>query len=226
MEIHRLKQMGDYDPEVFKLMHKKTRALVKSLTRHIDERRFNVSRDIVESWFDDKLIYVFNKYYERFKDKPDVLLGHIINALKLFKFRIIKASYNKNGEIARNLIDMGQNNELLENIPEYDDTEFKEELCNQVHKYMKAHLSDDDAFLVWEVLTYPPDFILNKMRNPSSRIPSSLICEYFGVESSTSNVAFINDIREEIRLTILKAKIDLNPKPTLAFFEDLTIDID
>lgn len=96
MENHRLTQMKDYDPLVFGRIYQQTRPLVKTLIRGIDYSRFDVTPDIVESWFDDKFIFVFNKYCD--KHNEDVLKGHIINALRLFRNRVLKSAYTKKAE--------------------------------------------------------------------------------------------------------------------------------
>ena len=103
MELHRLKPMEEgYPVELFNKLYKETKYLRKSLTRQIDARRFGVSPDIVESWFDDKFIFVFNKH---FKDKnEDVLKGFLINSLRTFKLRILRKAYQKEGEFFQSFL--------------------------------------------------------------------------------------------------------------------------
>ena len=75
MELHRLQPMKPYDPKLFNELYKKTERLRKSLVYQIDSSRWGVTQDEVMSWFDDKFIFVFNKYQDQ--KKPDILLGYL-----------------------------------------------------------------------------------------------------------------------------------------------------
>ncbi len=61
-EIHRLQVFNEYDPELFERLYKKCKPLIKSLVRQVDSRRYNLSPDIIHSYFVDKFMLVFNKY--------------------------------------------------------------------------------------------------------------------------------------------------------------------
>ena len=94
MEIHRLKPMKEgYSVQLFNDLYKQTSKLRKKLASQIDYRRYGVTPDIIESWFDDKFIYVFNKHFDN-KD-TDVLKGFIINSLQVFKYRVLRGAYSK-----------------------------------------------------------------------------------------------------------------------------------
>ena len=85
MEIHRLVPMKTgYDELLFNKLYKETEALRNLLTYQIDHRRYGVTQDIIKSWFDDKFIFVFNKYYGDIEEGQ--LKGRIINALRTFKY--------------------------------------------------------------------------------------------------------------------------------------------
>ena len=51
-EINRLKELPeDYDVELFNFYYKSMTPLIRKLAKNIDPRRFNVSRDIIISYF-------------------------------------------------------------------------------------------------------------------------------------------------------------------------------
>lgn len=194
MELHRLKPMEDYDPKLFGELYSKTRGLVKKLSRNIDTKRFNVSQDILESWFDDKFIYVFNKYHKQYG--KEVLLGHIINSLKLFKYRILKTAYSQQSDFNMSLQTVGDDNSL-DNIPEYDDLVFREELVNNMWNYMRANL-DKDAFLIFELECCPPEYCLQRVKNRNSRISSKLYCEFLELDTTPETIKYIDYLRKVV----------------------------
>src|SRR5210317_15035 len=112
METHRLKPMREgYSPELFERLFNETKNLRKSLVYQIDCRRYGVTPDIMESWFEDKFIYVFNKYFDQ--HEPDILKGYIINALKIFKNRVLRKAYSKEGLFYSSNVELEGENELI-----------------------------------------------------------------------------------------------------------------
>ena len=61
-ELHRLTELKPYDEDLFNRLYKTCKPLIRGLVRGIDSRRFNVTPDIINSFFWDKFLYVFNKY--------------------------------------------------------------------------------------------------------------------------------------------------------------------
>ena len=62
-ELHRLKPMQEYDEATFNRLYKVCKPVIRNLTRQIDYKRFNLTPDIIQSYFWDKMLFVFNKYY-------------------------------------------------------------------------------------------------------------------------------------------------------------------
>ena len=113
METHRLKPMPTgYDEQLFNSLYKATEKLRNKLVYGIDNRRFGVEPAEIKSWFDVKFIYVFTKYYPKYSN-PEVLKAHLINALQLFKYRILRKAYTV--ESLHMLSNVG-----LEDSPEID----------------------------------------------------------------------------------------------------------
>lgn len=82
-EIHRLKPMKSYDNKVFMKMYNLCKPVIKNLVYHIDYRRFNLTQDIIESYFWDKMLYVFNKYYD--SSTEEHLKARILASLSTYK---------------------------------------------------------------------------------------------------------------------------------------------
>lgn len=202
MELHRLKPMQEgYDKALFNELYKKTQNLRESLVYQIDENRFGVTKDELRSWFDDKFIFVFNKYFG--KMEPPILLGYLINSLKTFKLKILRRSYQQNNSITRNTIcldDLSMFNSIEDNM---DDN--RELLFNLAMEFLQNKLSRE----AWELLQIqlnPPLFITSRMKSADAKIPGNLILQFIGEEVTPGNLAMIRDIRHEIQLAIEQAK--------------------
>ena len=202
MELHRLKPMQEgYDVTLFNDLYSKTKGLRENLVYQIDESRFGVTKDELRSWFDDKFIFVFNKYFG--KMEPEVLKGYLINSLKTFKLKVLRRSYQLNNSVNLNTITLDDLS-MFNTIEDYRD-ENSEMLYNLASEFLKNKLSQE----AWELLQLqlnPPLFILSKMKNPESRIPGKLILEFLGEDITTANLNLIKAIRQEINQAIEMAR--------------------
>lgn len=214
MELQRLQPMKEgYDVKTFNELHKRTRRLKKKLVSQIDSRRFGVTPDIIESWFDDKFIQVFNKYMEHDKE---VLLGHIINSLQTFKFRVLRNAYTQKNEFYNNFISIPESSDddhdsFLARIPDTNEENAQELFHSLIEEFMIRKLSDD-ARLIWEIEMNPPLYITSQLGKKGSRIPARLIAEYLELEAGKKANRFINTLREEIRGVTEQAKKVLVPQ--------------
>lgn len=203
MEIHRLKPMKEgYDQDLFNRLYKETEGLRNLLTYQIDHRRYGVTQDIIKSWFDDKFIFVFNKYYGEITN--DQLKGRIINALRTFKFRMLRKAYSKYN-IYNNEVRLEGEKNLINIIPIDDGISNHQLFLELALIYLKKNLCDD-SFLVLQVDLNPPPYILNKMVNPKTKIPAKLIAEYLDLEPSRDSTLYINDLRSEVSYWVSQAK--------------------
>ena len=203
MEIHRLipMKMG-YDELLFNKLYKETEALRNLLTYQIDHRRYGVTSDIIKSWFDDKFIFVFNKYYGEIEEGQ--LKGRIINALRTFKFRILRKAYSKYN-IYNNIVRLEGENKLINIIPLSTETSEHEIFLELALKYLKKNLCDD-AFLILELELNPPPYILNNLKSSKTKIPAKLIAEYLNLEPHRDSSLYITDLRSEINYCTEQAK--------------------
>lgn len=206
MEIHRLKEMKEgYSEELFNKLYQETRLLRKSLANQIDCRRYGVSRDIIESWFDDKFIFVFNKYFE--EKEPDMLKGYLINALKTFKFRMLRKAYNNEGLFYCSLVELEGESELINIIPNEETIPTSDVFFNLASEFMKKNLSDN-AYMLFQIQMSPPPYIIQRLNKHNSRIPNFLVAQYLGFDNMDDNSIdrFIKSLKKEINLTLKSAK--------------------
>ena len=203
MELHRLKQMPEnYDQKLFLQLYKDTEGLRNKLAYQIDARRFGVTTDIIKSWFDDKFIFVFNKYQGDLEYQE--LKAYMINALRTFKLRILRKAYSKNNIYLSQVYLEGEN-ELINIIPIQSELSEYDIFLELALKYLKKNLTDD-AFLLLEIELNPPPFILSQVANPKTKIPANLIAEYLELEPSKESSGYINDLRSEINYWTVQAK--------------------
>lgn len=205
-ELHRLRPMKQYDAKVFNRLYKVCKPVIRNLVKQIDARRYNVSSDIIASWFWDKMIFVFNKYYGEVSEEH--LKANILRALSTYKLHLLKYAYNERAEFnqsLRSLEDLFDNDKELED--DAADAQAKEEMIKMVNDYMKENLSMD-AILVWEVITTPPPYIEEHMQ--FGKITNILIAEFFNLPKTRNAVKYIGELREDIRYWIERASHDLH----------------
>jgi len=202
METHRLKPMKPgYSEKLFNKLYKEVQPLKYRLVSQIDCRRLGVTKDIVESWFDDKIIYVFNKYCE--EKEPDALKGFILNSLSTFKYRILRKAYQ--ADIHENLVELEGEKELINIIPDESEINEAELFLELAHAFMQKALTEN-ALLIYELQLNPPPFILKRLKNPNSRIPTSVLAEFLSLGNSRDSLEYVNELREEINMAIKQAR--------------------
>ena len=208
MEIHRLKLVPEsYDKELFNSLYEATASLRKSLTYQIDARRFGVSPDIVESWFDDKFIFVFFKYYG--KKSPEMLKGYIINSLKTFKLRVLRKAYQESYlELYNSIVHLEDQEKELSSIPDDEGVNEKDQLLEMAMGYLKTQLTPE-AYTILEITIHPPLYITSRMKDTTTRIPTKLILKFLGISPTDEMVSKVNKIRRHIEEVISSAKYDL-----------------
>lgn len=216
MELHRLQTMKEgYSEDLFNKLYEETKPLRKKLVRQIDPRYYGVSSDIIESWFDDKFIFVFNKYFDN-KD-PQLLRGFIINALQTFKYRILRKAYNKEGVFYSSNIQLEGESQLINIIPDSSLMSVDDTFYNLALEFMKERLSDN-AYLLLQVQLDPPPYILSRIKNHNSRLPNDLLAEFLGLDmGSTSNTdRYLRTLKREITEATKSAKTFFENKDVLA----------
>ena len=216
MEVHRLKPMPDnYDRALFNVLYKNTERLRKKLASEIDPRRFGVDYKIILSWFDDKFIYAFTKYYSK---SPDVLKGYIINSLRVFKFRVLKEAYANKNLHYRNAVDISSESyfDILTSDLNHTEENLDYNLLNLVTQYLKDNLSDD-AYLIFEIELAPPLYIMQRLDNFDKKtrdsIPNELLADYLGLPYDDKVNSYIGSLRRDVKNCINEAREYFKSQP-------------
>lgn len=194
MELHRLKEMqDDYDEELFNKIYKDCSKLMDKLTFGINPLYYGVTTDIIRSWFDDKFIYVYNKYYGEMSDKS--LKSHIIKALQQFRCRILRGAYTQHSEKNIEMIRLDDEEYQRYNMDVIDDIEpeVDEELLAKVKDFMKQTLSEDAYFLFNLQLNPPPMVLSNEKETLDEKWAS-----FLGLPQEESTYIYFDNLREEI----------------------------
>lgn len=205
-ELHRLTEMVDYDPVIFNKLYRVVRPVIRNLVRKVDHRRFNVTPDIIYSYFMDKFLFVFNKYYGTCSEEH--LQANILRALSTFKNKLLRSAYGEKAEYNQGLTSM---EELFDNNKELEDdseeVQAKEEHMKMIEDYMREKLSPD-AFLIFQLTMDPPE-VLIPVEDRGKRISNITFVDFFEMPRTKSSVKYIAELRQDIDYYINKAKEDL-----------------
>jgi hypothetical protein len=211
-ELHRIKPLEKYDEKIFAKLYKLCKPVIKNLVKQIDCRRYNVSKDVINSYFWDKMLFLFNRYYEESEGDVEFLKAHILRGLATYKYHLLQDAYSERAEYFQSLTSLDElydNNK--EDITIYDDSQYKEELLNILYKYMNKHLSPD-AMLIFECLMTPSDFLLEKTDNGRVRITNSMLAEFFNLPKAKSSIQYISDLRHDVEYWEHRAIEELSHK--------------
>lgn len=206
-ELHRLKTMQEnYDQQMFLRLYKVCKPVIRNLTKQIDYKRYNLTPDIISSYFWDKMLYVFNKYYGTCSEEH--LKARILASLSTFKNKLLRSAYGEQAEYNQSLFkldDLFDNDKELEDDSEEEKA--KSEMLEMMHDYMKEHLSID-AYMIFEVLLTPPPYIKERIKE-NGRITNLLLVEFFDMPKTNASVKYISELRSDIQYWEDRAKEEL-----------------
>lgn len=206
-ELHRLKTMQEnYDQQMFLRLYKVCKPVIRNLTKQIDYKRYNLTPDIISSYFWDKMLYVFNKYYGTCSEEH--LKARILASLSTFKNKLLRSAYGEQAEYNQSLFkldDLFDNDKELEDDSEEE--KVKSEMLEMMYDYMKEHLSID-AYMIFEVLLTPPPYIKERIKE-NGRITNLLLVEFFDMPKTNSSVKYISELRSDIQYWEDRAKEEL-----------------
>lgn len=206
-ELHRLKTMQEnYDQQMFLRLYKVCKPVIRNLTKQIDYKRYNLTPDIISSYFWDKMLYVFNKYYGTCSEEH--LKARILASLSTFKNKLLRSAYGEQAEYNQSLFkldDLFDNDKELEDDSEEE--KVKSEMLAMMYNYMKEHLSMD-AYMIFEVLLTPPPYIKERVKD-NGRITNLLLVEFFDMPKTNASVKYISELRSDIQYWEDRAKEEL-----------------
>ena len=198
MELHRLGELpDDFNSKLFNKLYKETEGLRRNLANQIDQRRYGVTKDIILSWFDDKFIFVFTKYMDSRDEKH--LKYSLINALSLFKCRVLRKAYSGESEIYSNtisIINRDDETDIFDIIPIQDEISDGDLFLELALSFLKKKL-EDDAYLLLELQINPPAFILDRVRSKFN-ITTKVLVEYFSLPPNKESYKYIESLKQSI----------------------------
>lgn len=208
-EIHRIKEFSHYDRDRFEKLYQTCKPLIRKLALGVDSRRFNLTPDIIQSYFVDKFLYVYNKYQDEYSDER--LKATLISSLQIYKKKLLKNAYNTSAEFNQSLTSL---EELFDNSKEdkdieEDERDNKKELMELLQTYMKNHLSPDE-YLLWRTELDPPELI--KAKNVNSRISILSLIDFFELPRDNKSAKLISQMRKNIKDRLIQARYDLNTR--------------
>ena len=211
-ELHRIRPLEKYDERVFAKLYKLCKPVIKNLVKQIDCRRYNVSKDVINSYFWDKMLFLFNRYYEESDGNVEFLKAHVLRGLSTYKYHLLQEAYSERAEYFQSLTSL---DELYDNNKEDltidDDNSYKEELLKTLYDYMKKHLSPD-AILIFECLMTPTTFLLERTDNGRVRITNSMLAEFFNLPKAKTSIQYISDLRHDVEYWEQRAMKELSHK--------------
>ena len=211
-ELHRIRPLKEYDEKVFAKLYKLCKPVIKNLVKQIDCRRYNVSKDVINSYFWDKMLFLFNRYYEESKGNVEFLKAHILRGLSTYKYHLLQEAYSERAEYFQSLTSLDElydNNK--EDVTADEDSTYKEELLKTLYDYMSQHLSPD-AILVFECLMTPTAFLLEKTDNGRVRITNAMLAEFFNLPKAKTSIQYISDLRHDVEYWEQRAMKELSHK--------------
>lgn len=207
-EIHRLGNFENVDEKQFNRLYQICQPIIKKLSYGIDTRKYGVSRDILQSYFTDKFMYVYLKYREEYDEER--LKFTLIKSLTQFRNKLLRAAYTQQGEFNS---DLSSFEDLFEGGKEWEDdteeSEYKEELSRKFHEFMKAHLTGDE-YLLFVTQLNPPPFLEERMKESHGRISVLALVEFFDLPKTIKSQDLISEMRQHIQEALSLASEELS----------------
>lgn len=214
-ELHRLKTFVNYDIEEFNKLYRELSPLLHYLSSQVNTKNFNVGKDIIRSYFEDKFLYVFNKYQGKYDYKK--LKNVLIKSLKIFKNKLLTRAYSEEAEF--NLNTTRFEDLVYDRVPDKSDEEdsAKEEIdfedvseepnenLEKALKYIKDHLTEDE-YLIFTTEMNLPEFFQKRIKMSHGKLTAAHFIEFFDLPANRKSREIITRIRKHIKEVIAEAK--------------------
>ena len=201
-ELHRLTEFTHYDPKQFNRIYKKCRPLMKKLVKQVDARRYNVTEDVIFSYFEDKFLFVYNKYQDQYDEER--LKATILSALSTFKNKLLRSGYSQQADFNQELASFEDIHESgREWVDDSEEVEARNDVHERFHQYMQEHLTPDE-YLVFVTQLDPPPFIKERMLQ--GRVTTEHLIDFFGLPRNKRSVNMITEYRHKIKEVLAQAE--------------------
>lgn len=205
-EIHRLKEFTPYNQDEFNRMYRMCKPLIRKLSRGIDCRRYNVTPDIIQSYFWDKFLYVYNKYQDIFSEER--LKATLLSSLKTFRNKLLRSAYTGQAEFNQ---DLSSFEDVWESGKEWEDdseeTEYKEGLSIRFNEFMQEHLTPDE-YLVFRTELDPPPFFEERIKNSHGKLSILHLIDFFELPRDRKSHLMLTNMRNHIKEVLELAKTE------------------
>ena len=205
-ELERLKDLGDYDIIEFNKLYKVCTPLIKRLTANIDNRRQNVSKDIVKSYFWDKFLYIYGKYHNQYEYEQ--LKASLLVGLKKYSYKLMREGYSMKAGFNQSLVSF---EDLFDDSKEdiMDEPNDSDYQLNLLNDFMRSRLTPDE-YIIYQIILDPPPFIKVRMEEESKGKLSILqIIDFFEFERTRRVYRYLNDMKTKVLLTLKEAKLEM-----------------
>lgn len=209
-EIHRLKVFDHVDDQRFRKIYKSCKPLIRRLSSEIDVRRYNVTRDIIRSYFDDKFMFVYYKYQDKYDDNR--LKATILSSLSVYKNKLLRNAYTQKAEFNQDLTSF---EDLYEDSKEFidddDEVNYKESLSIQFNDYLKEHLTGDE-YLLFRTELNPPPFFEDRIKKSHGKLSILHLIEFFELPKTKKSHKILTKMRKNIKEVLELAKAEFHYK--------------
>ena len=200
-ELHRVKDCSALDRDRFETFFQKMKPLIRRLTMQVNPKKFGYPPDVIQSYFMDKFMFVFQKYQDCSDNKLNAML---ISSLTMYKNKLVRINYNSDSNFNESMVSL----DTLYSCGEEDDIEDRKEshyMRDILWGYMKKHLSEDE-FLIFQTELDPPDWFLSQ----GGRITNMSLIEFFNLPRDRKAYKIVSAMRHHIEEVLEEAKRDLN----------------
>ena len=205
-ELHRLTEFTHYDPKQFERIYKKCKPLMRKLVKTIDPRRYNVTEDVIYSYFEDKFLFVYNKYQDQYDEER--LKATILSALSVYKNKLLRAGYSQQADFNQELSSFEDVSESgREWVDDTEEVEARQDIHERFHDYMKEHLTPDE-YLVFVTQLDPPPFIRERM--VQGRVTVEHLIDFFDLPRNKRSVNLITNYRHHIKEVLAQAEVEVH----------------
>lgn len=203
-ELNRIKEVREYDEKQFNDLYKIVMPYIKRLSYNIDERRLNITKDLVQSYFLDKFLYIYNKYHEVYEFEQ--LKANILAGLKRYSYRLMREGYTQRSQFNQSLVSFEDLfDDSKEDIIDDPNSEFHLEL---IREFMKVRLTPDE-YLIWRVVIDPPHFFFERMKKSKGKLSISHLMDFFEFPRNRASYKYFSNVLSKINDTQEEAKVTL-----------------
>lgn len=207
-EIHRLREFESYDREQFEKLYRVCKPYINKLSRTIDPKRFNVSTDVINSYFCDKFMFVYNKYHNREGYTDERLKATILASLATYRNKLLSHAYTKQAEFNQELTSFEV---LFDDSKEWEDdtedTEYKESLSQRFNEWIRSKLSADE-YVLFKTELDPPPFFQERIKESHGKLSVLHVIDFFELPRDRRSHDIITNMRHHIKEVLALAKTE------------------